>query len=126
MWALQSGPSGPKRALWRVRAASTRARMTEELSPVHGGRGVRQSQGRDLPIEIHPVQKRAGELPQILLDLPSEQRHRPPGWPVPAAFAGVHGAHQHEAAGEDLAGGGPAICTRPSSKGWRRDSSTSL
>ena len=49
------------------------------------------------------------------------------GIAVPAALlAGIHGAHQHEAGGEHRRARHRLICTRPSSRGWRRVSRASL
>ena len=47
------------------------------------------------------------------------------GWPPPSAPAGVHGAHQLEAAGQMGVPLARATVTSPSSRGWRRASRTS-
>ena len=53
----------------------------------------------DLHKDIHAVQHGAGQAGEVLLYLVFTAAAPAGGMPVPAAAAGIHGAHQHEAAG---------------------------
>lgn len=64
-------------------------------------------QGGDLHKQVDAVQQGAGEAGEVALHLRLGAAATPRGVAVPAAFAGVHGAHQHELAGVGHRPGGP-------------------
>ena len=64
-------------------------------------------QGVHLHEQVDAVQQGAGQAGEVLLHLVFRTAAPAGGVAVPAAFTGVHGAHQHKAAGVGHRAGGP-------------------
>ena len=75
-----------------------------------------------LDAEVDAVQQRAGHPAAVLPHRAGRTGAGPGGVAVVAAFAGVHGGDELEAAGISGASGGRLTVMQPSSRGWRSTS----
>ena len=74
---LTPGPLPPNRSAWRARASRTSA---EEVGRGRAGRGLGElgeGDGGDLDVQVDPVEQRAGDPAQVLLDLRAACSCRP-------------------------------------------------